>query len=128
MTSQAILTAKSFFVSFGICVGALLLLSAAYSLVVYIRRRCQEPGGVYLQMFKGMILDMKEVIELGGLAIQHLTYFRTKTTFFVSLQGSVDLESVKASTDNWRRRGTDIQQSVSFEYSNLWTLTTNRTP
>jgi hypothetical protein len=52
-------------VSFGICVGAALLLSAAYFLVAYIRRRRQDPGGVYLRKFKRMILDMKEVIELG---------------------------------------------------------------
>lgn len=62
---EPILTAKSFFISFAICVGAGLLLCGLYFLATEIRRQYEDPRAPYWRKFNPMMLDMKRVIDLG---------------------------------------------------------------
>jgi hypothetical protein len=62
---EPILTAKSLYISFGICVIAGLLLYAMYSVAAYMKRRRQPLIRAYHDKFDRLMIEMKEVIDLG---------------------------------------------------------------
>lgn len=63
--SPPTITATSFFISAGICLGTCLLLHTLYRFAIYIKRRIRGPNERYCRKLGHLILDMKRVIHLG---------------------------------------------------------------